>query len=198
MTLPRVLLIGDSISMGYTPVVQEALAGQTEVHHPDDNCGPTIRGLQRLDAWLGDRPWDLIHFNFGLHDMRHDVPDRGGERARQVPIDQYQKNLEQLVRRLAKTGAALIWATTTPVPEGAANRVAGDELRYNAVALSIVKAHGIPVNDLHALVAPKLAEYQRPANVHFENAGNVAMGRQVADVIRNLLADPGQCPGVGR
>jgi len=102
--LPRVLLIGDSISIGYTPAVRAALAGKANVHRPATNCGPTIRGLAELDKWLGDGRWDVIHFNWGLHDLRVD-----NRVSHQVPIDQYEKNLAELVQRLQKTGARLIW-----------------------------------------------------------------------------------------
>lgn len=61
--LPRVLLIGDSISMGYTLGVRAKLKGVANVHHPAENCGPTERGLARLDTWLGTNHWDVIHFN---------------------------------------------------------------------------------------------------------------------------------------
>lgn len=57
--LPRILLIGDSISMGYTLRVRELLAGKANVHRIPTNGGPTSRGLQSIDAWLGKGPWDV-------------------------------------------------------------------------------------------------------------------------------------------
>ena len=120
--LPRVLILGDSISIGYTLDVRRELSGKANVHRAAANCGPTSRGVASLDDWLGDGRWDVIHFNFGLHDLvYHDeqgkniAPDRG---RLQVPLDQYEKNLNTIVARLKKTGATLIFATTTPVPTG--------------------------------------------------------------------------------
>src|SRR5690606_1319408 len=66
--LPRVLLIGDSVSRGYTAAVRKALAGKANVHRAPANCGPTSLGLNKLDVWLGSGKWDVIHFNFGIHD----------------------------------------------------------------------------------------------------------------------------------
>ena len=68
--LPRVLLIGDSISIGYTIPTRELLAGKANLHRIPANGGPTINGLKSLDAWLGNAKWDVIHFNWGLHDLR--------------------------------------------------------------------------------------------------------------------------------
>src|SRR5690349_3471397 len=97
--LPRVLLIGDSISIGYTVPVRDALKGKANVHRPATNCGPTERGLANLEKWLGDGKWDVIHFNFGLHDLKYvddagknTAPDKGHQLA--AP-EQYEKNLEQ-------------------------------------------------------------------------------------------------------
>src|SRR5436190_1240007 len=109
--LPRVLIIGDSISIGYTVTVRKELAGTANVHRIPENGADTANGLKKLDDWLGDSHWDLIHFNWGLHDLKV-TPDGG----RQVPLEIYEKNLEALAARLNKTGARLIWATTTPVP----------------------------------------------------------------------------------
>src|SRR5262245_3027271 len=62
--LPRVLVIGDWISIGYTLPLCEALKSKANVHRPAANCGPTSRGVQSIDQWLGDGKWDVIHFNF--------------------------------------------------------------------------------------------------------------------------------------
>ena len=60
--LPNVLLIGDSISMGYTKPVREKMKGIANVFRPATNCGPTTKGVAELDKWLEDRKWSVIHF----------------------------------------------------------------------------------------------------------------------------------------
>ncbi len=107
--LPKVLIIGDSISIGYTSYVVENLKGVAEVRRHKGNAGPTIRGVAKIEEWLGQGKWDLIHFNWGLWDMygwQSHKEDRSPEA--------HGKRLESLVGRLKKTGAKLIWATTTP------------------------------------------------------------------------------------
>src|SRR5436305_2534176 len=138
--LPRVLLIGDSISIGYTVAVRKELAGMANVHRIPENGADTRNGLEKLDTWLGDSKWDVIHFNWGLHDLKV-TPDGG----RQVPLVIYEKNLEALSARLNKTGARLIWATTTPVPSGMLNppRSAQDVEKYNAAAKWVMRTSGI-------------------------------------------------------
>src|SRR5688572_16631634 len=58
--LPRVLLIGDSISIGYTVPVRNLLKGKANVHRIPGNGGPTTNGLALLQKWLGDKNWDVI------------------------------------------------------------------------------------------------------------------------------------------
>ena len=180
--LPRVLLIGDSISMGYTLPVRALLNGEANLHRPRRNCKTTRHGVEGLDTWLGGGSWDVIHFNFGLHDIVHEEDDR-----HRVPIDQYAKNLNTLVERLKQTGASLIWCTTTPVPDGADNRIRGDEILYNAAARDIMQAHGIPINDLYAFALERLDDIQRPANVHFTPEGSAELARTVTDHILEAL-----------
>ena len=85
--LPRVLPIGDSISIGYTLPVRALLRDVANVHRPPENCGSTRLGLESLERWLGETKWDAIHFNFGLHDCliedgKHPVPLEEFEHAR--------------------------------------------------------------------------------------------------------------------
>ncbi|MFW5868940.1 MAG: SGNH/GDSL hydrolase family protein, partial [Armatimonadota bacterium] len=137
--LPRVLIIGDSISMGYTLPVRKKLEGEANVHRAPTNCGPTSRGVQHIDEWLGDGNWDVIHFNFGLHDLK--VMEETGKH--QVPIDEYEENLEQMVARMKQTGAELVWASTTPVPDpvNGPERRSEDVVRYNRVAEAVMREH---------------------------------------------------------
>jgi acyl-CoA thioesterase-1 len=181
--LPRVLLIGDSISIGYTIPVREALAGKANVHRPKDNCGPTSRGLEKLDEWLGKGRWDVIHFNFGLHDLYY------VEGKHRVPIEQYEKNLRQITERLKKTGATLVWCSTTPVPPGCEpNRKAGDEVPYNVVAKKIMDENHIAIDDLCSFARPQLDKIQLPKNVHFSAEGSKVLAGQVAGTIVKALA----------
>ena len=73
--LPKVLLIGDSISIGYTPHVAAALRGQVQVKHHAGNAQHTGTGLKQLKRWLGDTEWDVIHFNWGLWDLCYRHPE---------------------------------------------------------------------------------------------------------------------------
>jgi acyl-CoA thioesterase-1 len=189
--LPRVLILGDSISIGYQAPLREALKGKANVHRPGTNCGPTTRGIEQIESWLGDGRWDVIHFNFGLHDVRH-FDDAGkatdaDKGHRQVSEADYEKNLDQLVTRMKKTGAKLIFATTTPVPAGSAGRVVGDEVRYNEIARRVMQKHNVAINDLYSFVQPRMSELQRPMNVHFHDDGSKKLADQVAASILKAL-----------
>jgi acyl-CoA thioesterase-1 len=192
--LPRVLLVGDSISMGYTIPVRELLKGKANVHRIPQNGGPTTNGLKNIKAWLGDSKWDVIHFNWGLHDVKY-IQDDPGKRAdpqapgshRQVSIGDYEKNLRELVAQLKTTGAKLIWGNTTPVPEGSDGRIAGEEVKYNEVAARVMKEAGIPTDDLNAHAAAKLKDVQLPANVHYSDAGYRYLAEKVAAEIEAAL-----------
>lgn len=185
--LPRVLLIGDSISIGYTPFVREMLQGKANVQRVPENATHTRHGLARLDAWLGEKPWDVIHVNFGLHDLK--VMEGG---AQQVPPEEYERNLEAIVKRLQASGAKVLFATTTPVPEGNLSplRHPADAPRYNGIARQVMVRHGVAINDLYAAILPGLHGLQRPANVHFTEDGSRFLARQVTAAILRALPVP--------
>lgn len=192
--LPRVLLIGDSISIGYTLPVREMLKGIANVHRPLTNCGPTTNGVANLDKWLGQGKWDVIHFNFGLHDLKYIGPNGqnladpdADDSHQQVPIAEYETNLAQLVERLKKTGATLIWRSTTPVPDGARGRIVGDSAIYNAVAKKIMKQHGISIDDHYSFAIKQLDKIQRPKDVHFTKEGSIKLAEQVVAAIKKAL-----------
>lgn len=192
--LPRVLIIGDSISIGYTVAVQELLKGKANVHRIPTNGGPSSRGVESLKTWLGDSKWDVIHFNFGLHDLVYMgsdgarlVDSKSPGAKHQVPLPDYEKNLTQIAQALKATGAKVIWCNTTPVPEGSSGRVADEALLFNEVAAKVMQTEGIPTNDLHSHAKAKLSEIQLPANVHFSPGGSKYLAEKVAAEIEAAL-----------
>ncbi len=150
---------------------------------------------KKLDEWIGSRTWDVIHFNWGLWDLCYRNPEAktSGHRDKingtlTATLEQYRANMEKIVARLQQTGAALIWCTTTPVPEHEAGRVPDDDIRYNRVAEEIMKANGIRINDLNAHARLKLHEIRNNnSDVHFKPAGYAYLAKKVALEISAVL-----------
>jgi hypothetical protein len=183
--LPRVLLIGDSISIGYTVAVQKRLAGKANVHRIPTNGGPTINGVKNIQAWLGSKKWDVIHCNWGLHDVRY-MPNG----KRQVSNADYEKNLRALIPQMQATAATVIWCSTTPVPApgtSAPPRKTEDVPVYNEIAAKVAQEFKLPVDDLYTFALERLKEIQIPVNVHFTDAGSAVLAEQVAGVIEKHL-----------
>ena len=191
--LPQVLLVGDSISAGYFPLVAKAIDGKAIVAKSSDNGESTTVGVLKIDGWLGNTKWDVIHFNWGVWDMygwQYATDDRSPAA--------YAQRLDTLVTRMKKTGAKLIWATTTPVPpkpeatmlkRWKTEVVISPELerQYQDAALQVMKKHDVAINDLHALLKPRQKEYQAEDNVHFSQAASGLMAKQVAESITKVL-----------
>ena len=182
--LPRVLLIGYSISMGYTIPVRKLLEGKANVHRIPTNGGPTKNGVANLDKWLGKGKWDVIHFNHGIHDLKY-MPDG----KRQVEPADYEANLRAITTKLKATGAKVIWATTTPIPDGdlTPQRKFGQVPEYNEIAAKVMKENGVSINDLNAHITPRIAELQNPKDVHFKTAGSEFLAEKVAAEILKAL-----------
>jgi acyl-CoA thioesterase-1 len=200
--LPRVLVIGDSISMNYHEAAKEALKGIANYHRNEGNGGPSSRGVANAELWLGEYRregfgWDVIQFNHGLHDLKQTydkASDTFGEYA--VPFDEYQANLEKEIAILKKTGAKLIWCTTTPVPNHNKSQYArrkGAAKDYNALALEVMKRHPeIQVTDLYGLIdgSEVFDAWRRQNDVHFyKDEEQKILGEAVADGIRKALGE---------
>jgi len=186
----KVLIIGDSISMGYTPLVADALAGAAEVLHNPGNAGDTDHTAANVGDWLAQAGADVVHFNCGLHDIKVSRDTR----VNQVPLSRYRSNLEAIVAALAASKAALVWATTTPVIESRHSafkdfdRYNRDVDAYNAAAAEIVGRAGAGANDLHAAVIAKGPETLIGEDgVHMTDAGYRILADVVAERLKSLL-----------
>lgn len=198
---PIVLVLGDSISIGYTASLRNQLSEVATVVRPmanetkAENCSGTLNGVAKVDGWLqrAGEP-DVITFNFGLHDLKRETqsPKRVASSDPSDPPqsdpETYRQNLIEIVTKLEATGAKLFYVTTTPVPPGKLNphRDTGDPLLYNAIARQVVQPRGIEVIDLYgpALENP---QWQRPVNVHFTEAGSDALAEVIAKKVRPAL-----------
>lgn len=182
--LPNLLVIGTSISIGYTPYLREALTGITNTYRIPENSNSTEISLSRIDFWLGDMSWDVIHVNWGLHDLKY---TRSNEQQ-DVPPAQYQANLRKLLQRLTDTGAKIIWANTSYVPEGCTpRRDVGDDELYNRLAEEIVKEFADIVIDDQFTLTKNNPDNQLKSNVHFTEDGYRQQAEQASEIVKRVL-----------
>jgi acyl-CoA thioesterase-1 len=158
--IPQVLFLGDPVQQAIVQAAAKELTGKVNLHFPPPgSANDTGTALARIDQLLGDKPWDIIYFNFGIGDLFYKDPatkeirimnkDAGGVRV-STPA-KYEKNLDAIVQRLTASKAKLIWGSTTPLNNG--NLFDGDsEKEYNAIAARVMARHKVPVLDLHAHV----------------------------------------------
>jgi acyl-CoA thioesterase-1 len=180
--------------MWYTLPVRKLLEGKANVHRPPVNCHHSRQVLAELESYLGDKTWDVIHLNCGGHDITYRVNGEGpGTPPPQgtitVPLDEYKTNLRAIINRLKQTKAKIIWAATTPMGEAYIKkgfRFEEDIVKYNAAAAEIMKADGIPVNDLYSLAKPN-ADKLLKDGVHFTNEGSEVLAKAVAEQIQKQL-----------
>lgn len=176
--LPRVLLVGDSITRAYYPAVEKLLQGKAYCARfaTSKAVGDPALAAQ-LAVFLTEARFDVVHFNIGMHGWEYSEAE-------------YRQYLPEVLATLRKgaPGAKLIWASTTPVrkdkPAGATNdRIAA----RNAIARDIFTAQGIPIDDLHATMDghPNL----HSDDVHFNPEGSGMLAAQVAVVVTKALPE---------
>jgi acetyl esterase/lipase len=183
-SLPRVLLIGDSILNGYLDGVTQALKGKAYV---DAWVTPTSQANGRLPQILKEiaaqGPYDVIHFNLGLH----------GWQPGRIPEGQFIPLSRKLVQALRETnpGAKLIWANTTPVTKQGAPGELDPEVNpiiveHNRLAMQVMREEGVAVDDLYALMSDKL-QLARGDRFHWQPEGREVQAAAVAAAVRQAL-----------
>ena len=180
--LPRVLLIGDSITRAYYPEVEKNLAGKAYVGRLSSSAfisDPIL--LKQIEMMLSEYKFDVIHFNNGMHGWQHSEKE-------------YEQAFPKFLETIQKYApdAKLIWANTTPLkvspnlpPENQTQATAERIVRRNEIASKWVQAKGIPVDDLNMPMRghPEL----HSDNVHFNDKGIAIQAAQVAAQIEPFL-----------
>lgn len=205
--LPRVLVVGDSISMNYHEAAKKALAGVANYYRVDGNAGPSDRGVVAMELWLGDytQPglgWDVIQFNHGLHDLKQFYDEETETYGRhQISIEQYKANLEKEIAIMKKTGATLMWCSTTPVPnssigywkQGTMGRQKDEDLVFNKAAMEVMARHPeILINDLNKTIREDdsgvFDAWWKGKDVHFwGRPQQEVVGKAVAEAVKRAL-----------
>jgi len=184
--LAKVVLIGDSIRIGYAPLVAKRLEGKAIVVSAKPNGEDSGNVLKNLQEWVIKENPDVVHINAGLHDLK--LKDA----AYQVPLAEYEKNLKMILERIQKeTHAKIIFATSTPILDNLhAQRKAGfdrleaDVQKYNTAAVAIMKQAGVPIDDLHKRVEDGGKEKLiGPDGTHYTPAGYEMLAEAVTNSI---------------
>jgi len=194
--MKKVVLIGDSIRLGYEATVKTQLGGLAEIWSPTDNCQHTVNILVNFYTWIQAQQPDILHINAGGWDVRNVIR---GQPGNIVPLDHYRANVDRLLALTARhTRAKIIWGTITPVDipanfnhhaaTGHPGRHEGDIEQYNATAIEVARRHGVFINDLYSVVlSAGKSTMLCPDGVHMTDAGYIRLGTAVSSMIRPLL-----------
>ena len=187
----KIMLLGDSIRLYTEEATRAKLGADFEVYGPRDNGRFAAYTFNALRAYLVECPDpDIIHWNNGLWDCATPYDD-----GVMTPLDVYLDYLDRIHRMLAKTGATIIFATSTPTrPEKETISVPRsmrhfntDIERFNRAAAEMLSAKGVLINDLYPVVYPHLYEYINGEDfIHPTEAGVDAISTAVADFIRKI------------
>lgn len=172
-----VLIIGDSISYGYTPTVVENLQ-ELDVFHADCSAKTTEWGVEYADLWLSSRErYKLITFNHGMWDI---VPFYN------VSLEEYKENLRVIGEKVKAKADHVIFFTTTYVPSGIQNRSDVTANEYNEAALEVMQELGVTVYDLNGY-SRTISNTLLANDIHYTEQGSQLLGEYVTDAIRGEL-----------
>ena len=192
----KILIIGDSISIGYTPFVQENLENIADVSHNPGNAKHTGVGIDSVETWIGNTDWDIIHFNWGLWDLcyRHPESEVYGNRDKingkiTFSLDEYGKNLDLIIKIIRKkSDAELVFVTTTYVPVDEAGRYKEDAIKYNDIAKKVMKANEVKINDIYEESISIHNKYGKGNDdVHYKKEGSEELGKLISKFLKQEI-----------
>ncbi|MBP0904159.1 SGNH/GDSL hydrolase family protein [Mariniflexile gromovii] len=192
----KILIVGDSISIGYTSFVKESLSEVAEVFHNPGNAQHTGTGLQNIEKWIGDEKWDIIQINWGLWDLCYRHPDSKVQGQRDkvhgtitFNPEAYEKNLDAIVKLIRKkSNAKIIFVSTTYVPEQEAGRFSKDAIIYNKISRRVMEAHSVIINDIYDASKEIHSKYGKGNDdVHYTPKGYEALGEHIAGFLKQEL-----------
>ena len=187
----EILLLGDSIRMGYCETVREALKDTYTVAFPSENCRSTQHTL--IELWrslelVKAENTALVLFNCGHWDIARWSDDP-------VPLTsegEYGRNIGLIIERLRRyfPGAKLVFATTSRMNPGAhvCANYRDDAIigRYNDIASAVCREKGISVMEMN-----RYCEKYTPADYadycHLTPEAFHDLGLYVAGELRKLL-----------
>lgn len=191
--LPNVYVIGGSNTQMIQAALRKRLKGKANLLRPPANCRSTRQTLRWLDAYLshyGDLKWSVIWFNSTLHDLAHFSKGKTAsppEGKPAVSIEDYDRNMREIVARLRKTGARLLWSSTAPVGkkrEQLGYQFNADAADYNKVAAKIMAEENIPAVDIYGLLEGDGDAFTRDG-VHLNARGHAIVA---PIIVSNILA----------
>lgn len=181
-SMGSILVIGDSISMGYYSTVHEELSSYEVIHNPCNGRNSRY-GLAKLDEWLGARPsWQAITFNHGIWDTTH----VDGYYWWLEP-EEYRSNLTQIAMKIKAKTANPVFVLSVEVPACLPKHNNADIVRYNQIAIDVMAKQGIPILDLYSVSLPLASHHQGPCEVHFDNYGYNQLGLSVSNYLNGVL-----------
>lgn len=192
--MKRVLLLGDSIRMGYDEYVKELLAGEFEVIYDDaDNGRFSAYTLWQANQFFKNYGhFDVVHWNNGYWDMNIEQPMTEAFH----PVDEYVRFLGRILAEIRNNGAVPVFATTVPIlSKEAAKDVVCDGVtpfdynnewvqKYNAAAEEFMRKEGVMINDLYSLCLEDPHYYKCPDLLHLTEEGYRRCAEKTAQVIR--------------
>lgn len=179
--LPSILIVGDSISEGYTSHIQDKLEGKYNIYRVPNNIRGTAYALYDLKELIGESKFDLIIFNMGLHDF-----SPVGNDIRTYPED-YKINLDRIVRKiLAPRTKKLLYVLTTHVPKGNP-RKENTEIKYNNIAIELMNGFNIEIVDTIYI----LKDYENlrisTSDVHYTSSAYSILSEEIVNKILKIM-----------
>ncbi|MBE5750490.1 MAG: SGNH/GDSL hydrolase family protein [Clostridiales bacterium] len=179
-SLPRVGLIGDSITTQTHKIVKEELKGLANVDYLSTSYSIlSLAYVGIIEKFIEDSKYDIIYFNYGLHGYG-------------VTANEYENAFRAMIKMFLSHNAKVIIGLTTTVLEKDDLNIESERWtsvvkERNAIAISLAKEFNLAIDDLYSISKKLGKDGKSPDGVHFNDYGKEIIGKSKADSIKKLL-----------
>lgn len=180
INLPRVLLVGDSITYGYQEIVRKKMRGKAYIDYLATSYAvdiPIYSDLIKL--FVNDRHYDIIHFNHGLHGIH-------------LEKEEYRQRMSNCLKNIAQKGKIALATCTIVFCEGNEELHPQWNIRVeerNAAIFEIAEKKNFSLDDLYSVSLAVPKEYRRKDGTHYKRKGCEMLAAAVVSFLENMLTE---------
>ena len=191
----RIVCLGDSITQageapgGYVWLVRRyltALYTDIEVINAGISGHKSADMLERFQRDVLDKKPQMVTISVGENDVWHGFYDNHpeGDGPRGVKLEEYRKNVEEMVRRASDAGIKVVLLSTTVIHENLENRENAKLVGYNGALRDLARSHSGHFIDFQKPFAALIKAYRTTGardnlltgdGVHMNALGNKVM-----------------------
>jgi hypothetical protein len=179
---PVGLIVGDSISIGYTPEMKN-IFNEIQVVRNECNARGSKHGFKNIERWAAHaEEWEFCTINHGIWDLQ-EIHEQASS------LEEYIENLRFEIDVLKRNCKKIIFANTTRIPKNTPNSRIHELEEFNQKAFDLSVEKGIHYCDLNSK-SEEIKNFHINAakenDVHYTKEGSDFLAQELSKCVNEI------------